>query len=190
MWKYDSTHGRFKGTEFNWSLHLKGGAKRVIISAPSADAPMFVIGVNQEKYLKPCTLHVHARAATGKGLMFSHHNLHLKPGSSTPPPPAMFLNCISHGAQLFIRFTEHRGICSSKSSGVQSLLIFSLVSLNFLSNSSVSSLRVQRQTSKLLKRTGDLAVPGATCGCNWYACKQFLFNQLAPSKTRSVHYHS
>jgi len=95
MFKYDSTHGAFKGTvshsdgklcingkcievsmkrnpdEIEWSkvgadyvvessgvfttmdkagLHLKGGAKKVIISAPSADAPMFVMGVNEDKY--------------------------------------------------------------------------------------------------------------------------------------------
>merc|ERR1711887_46096 len=95
MFKYDSTHGRFKGevthddkylivnghkiTVFNerdpinidWasagaeyvvesmgvftslekaSAHKKGGAKKVIISAPSPDAPMFVMGVNHKNY--------------------------------------------------------------------------------------------------------------------------------------------
>jgi glyceraldehyde 3-phosphate dehydrogenase len=95
MFKYDSTHGRFKGevkaeggqlvingkkiTVFNerdpkaipWakagaeyvvestgvfttiekaSAHFDGGAKKVIISAPSADAPMFVVGVNLDAY--------------------------------------------------------------------------------------------------------------------------------------------
>ncbi|KDO61570.1 hypothetical protein CISIN_1g014424mg [Citrus sinensis] len=96
MFKYDSTHGVFKGTinvvddstleingklikvfskrdpaEIPWgdygvdyvvessgvfttiakaSAHMKGGAKKVVISAPSADAPMFVVGVNEKTY--------------------------------------------------------------------------------------------------------------------------------------------
>ena len=32
------------------SFVLQGGAKKVIISAPSADAPMFVVGVNEKTY--------------------------------------------------------------------------------------------------------------------------------------------
>jgi len=95
MFKYDSTHGQYKGdvkvedgklvidghaiTIFNerepsaidWasagakyvvestgvfttlekaSAHHKGGAEKVVISAPSADAPMFVMGVNEDAY--------------------------------------------------------------------------------------------------------------------------------------------
>ncbi|KAK6455742.1 putative glyceraldehyde-3-phosphate dehydrogenase [Scheffersomyces xylosifermentans] len=94
MFKYDSTHGQYKGTvesdadnliidgkkikvfqqkdpsDIPWGKlnvdfviestgiftklagaqkHIDAGAKKVLITAPSADAPMFVVGVNEEK---------------------------------------------------------------------------------------------------------------------------------------------
>ncbi|EMD35149.1 glyceraldehyde-3-phosphate dehydrogenase [Gelatoporia subvermispora B] len=135
MFKYDSVHGRYKGTveakdgklwvegkpisvfqerdpsNIPWGsvgaeyivestgvfttkekaeAHLKGGAKKVIISAPSADAPMFVCGVNLDTYdskytvisnascttncLAPLAKVVHDKFGIVEGLMTTVHS--------------------------------------------------------------------------------------------------------------------
>ncbi|KFO32383.1 glyceraldehyde-3-phosphate dehydrogenase, testis-specific [Fukomys damarensis] len=136
MFKYDSTHGRYKGNvehkngqlivdnqainvyqckdpkEIPWSdvrnpyvveatgvylsleatsAHISAGAHRVVICAPSPDAPMFVMGVNEKEYnpgsmkivsnascttncLAPLAKVIHERFGIVQGLMTTVHS--------------------------------------------------------------------------------------------------------------------
>jgi len=79
--------GIFTSTEAA-SAHMKGGAKKVVISAPSGDAPMFVMGVNEGTYagqtvvsnascttncLAPLAKILHSEYGITKGLMSTVH---------------------------------------------------------------------------------------------------------------------
>jgi len=51
-------------TKDSASTHFAGGAQKVIISAPSADAPMFVMGVNHKEYKSDMTVVSNASCTT------------------------------------------------------------------------------------------------------------------------------
>jgi len=55
--------GKFTTTD-TAKAHFTGGAKKVVISAPSADAPMFVMGVNQDSYKKDMDIVSNASCTT------------------------------------------------------------------------------------------------------------------------------
>ena len=55
--------GKFTTTD-TAKAHFTGGAKKVVISAPSADAPMFVMGVNQDSYAKDMDIVSNASCTT------------------------------------------------------------------------------------------------------------------------------
>jgi len=63
VWAVCESTGVFRTLE-RASLHLKGGAKKVIISAPSTDSPMFVLGVNHTKYAKTMNVVSNASCTT------------------------------------------------------------------------------------------------------------------------------
>merc|ERR1712037_937817 len=68
------------------SLHIAGGAKKVIISAPSADAPMFVMSVNHKAYTKDINVLSNASCTTnclGPRAKIIHENFSIVEGLMT-----------------------------------------------------------------------------------------------------------
>ncbi|KAH9792142.1 glyceraldehyde-3-phosphate dehydrogenase GAPC2 [Citrus sinensis] len=55
------------------AAHLKGGTKKVVISAPSKDAPMFVMGVNEKEYKKELDIVIHNKFGIVEGFMTTVH---------------------------------------------------------------------------------------------------------------------